>query len=561
MASWVPSLRAMLDIGNAFGQTYKSMRQRLSQYFSRITRSKVAMTLLFMAVGFAVYTPSFNNRFLLDDESQILHNNLIHSPSNIATFFLGSTMHQEGRALGGIYYKPVMSLSYSLLWWLSPNDPMPFHLYQLLLAISNALLLWWLLRRHMSDAASIAVSLMYLVHPINSEVVLYIADLQDVLYTFFGLIALNFLADSAGFGIPRFLGFAVLLLGSLLSKESGLLYFVACVVYAWTFKRGIWRRVAAAGSLALAIYLYLRIGVAHLTALTYHQNQIGRAALDVRLMTAPKVLASYLWKFIFPRDITATQDWVITEINGADFWLPLAFALAVLGLSVWYSLRCWRTTGGGLKFAFFTFCAFMGMGFHSHIVVPLDGTVADRWFYFSSIGIFAMIGLLMDRYLWPRFAAAATILSGIIILSLAVRSAVRSYDWYDNFAICSHDLRIFDASYDMHNNLGVEYYRQGNMPEAKKEFERSVQLAPGWDINWNNLGAVYSREGNLQKAEESYLRSMENGTYYMAYENYAGVLISQKRYGEAKAFVEQRALPMFPASPTLKEFSRILNSK
>ncbi|MGZ6478911.1 MAG: hypothetical protein ACXWQE_06395, partial [Bdellovibrionales bacterium] len=142
------------------------MQERLSQIFSNITRSKIAMTLLFMAVGFAIYAPSFGNRFLLDDESQVMQNSLIHSPSNIGVFFLGSTMHQESNtALGGIYYKPVMSLSYSLLWWMSPNDPVPYHLFQLLLVIANALLVWALLRRYMSEAAAVAVSLMFLVHP------------------------------------------------------------------------------------------------------------------------------------------------------------------------------------------------------------------------------------------------------------------------------------------------------------------------------------------------------------------------------------------------------------
>ncbi|MGZ3723684.1 MAG: tetratricopeptide repeat protein, partial [Bdellovibrionales bacterium] len=399
------------------------------------------------------------------------------------------------------------------------------------------------------------------VHPLNTEVVVYIADLQDALYTFFGLIALNFIADSENFTAGRFLIFSAVLLCYFLSKESGILYFVTCIVYAAVFNRKLWKRVAAASLLSLAVYFYLRIGVAHLTALTYKQNQIGRAAFDVRLLTAPKALASYLWKFIFPRDITATQDWVITQISWPDFWLPLIFALAVLAVSVWYAYRYWHELQGSLKFAFFTFWVFMGMGFHSHIIVSLDGTVADRWFYFSSIGLFAMIGLAMDRYLWPRKAFATGVACFLIIVALGVRSSVRSQDWYDNYTICLHDLQIFPDSYDMHNNLGVEYFRRGKVPEAKAEFERSVELAPDWDINWNNLGAAFNRLGDVKKAEESYLKSMDHGTYYMAYENYAGILVAQGRYAEAKVFINERALPMFPASRDLLTLAKALEAK
>jgi tetratricopeptide (TPR) repeat protein len=264
------------------------------------------------------------------------------------------------------------------------------------------------------------------------------------------------------------------------------------------------------------------------------------------------VLGSYLWKFIFPRDITATQDWVISQATWPDFWMPLICVSAILILSIWYALRYARENSGSLKFAFFTFWVFMGMGFHSHIFISLDGTTADRWFYYSSIGLCAMIGLFIDRGLLQRFPRAIIGGALAIVVALGVRSSVRSLDWYDNYTICLHDLQIFADSYDWHNNLGVELFRRGRIDEAKVEFERSVTLAPAWDINWNNLGAAYSRQGNVHKAEESYLKSMEHGTYYMAYENYAAVLVAEGRVDEARHFIAEKALPMFPASRTLK---------
>jgi protein O-mannosyl-transferase len=519
---------------------------------SSFTRSPIRVALLLLAIGFAVYGWSLNNHFLLDDESQVLQNELIHNPSNWPVFFLGSTMHQAGAALGGIYYKPIMSMCYSLLWWMDPGNSLPYHFFQLIMMIANALLVWGLLKRHMSELAALLMAILFLVHPINTEVVAYIADLQDVLYTFFGLLALNFLADTVKFSWPRKLAFTVLLLCSVLSKESGVLYFVTACVYAGVFKREHLRAVLVIAVLTLAFYFWLRIDIAHLTALTYSQNRIGRAPFDVRLLTAPLVLWSYLWKFVFPRDLTATQDWVVTDPSLLDFWLPLAGCVVVLAASVWYAIRYWRTYANNLKFAFFVFWVFMGMGFHSHIAVSLDGTVADRWFYFSSVGLVAMLGLLFDQLALTKFPRAGMTVCLAAILALSVRSSIRSLDWHDNYTLCLHDLQIFPDSYDMHNNLGVELFRKGKVAEAKKEFERSVELAPGWDINWNNLGAAFNALGDSQQAEKSYLTSMEHGTYYMAYENYASVLLVQGRIPEAKKFISEKALPLFPASRSLR---------
>jgi Flp pilus assembly protein TadD len=113
----------------------------------------------------------------------------------------------------------------------------------------------------------------------------------------------------------------------------------------------------------------------------------------------------------------------------------------------------------------------------------------------------------------------------------------------------------------MHNNLGVEYYRRGNVEEARKEFRKSTELAPMWDINWNNLGATYNYAGDLKTAEECYLRAMQHGTYFMAYENYAAVLVRQGRIVEAKKFISERALPMFPASQELLSLAREIQDK
>ena len=191
----------------------------------------------------------------------------------------------------------------------------------------------------------------------------------------------------------------------------------------------------------------------------------------------------------------------------------------------------------------------MGMGFHSNIILALDGTVAERWFYFPCIGLLGMLGLLLDEIPLSRFSVVASM--GVLFI-LGARSYERSADWPDNYTLCLHDLQILPNSYDLHNNLGVELFRRGQIDSAKKEFERSTELAPQWDINWSNLGAAYGRLGNFKRAEESYLLAMTHGGYFLAYENYASILVAEGRKDEARRFIAEKALPLFPGSEPLK---------
>jgi len=73
--------------------------------------------------------------------------------------------------------------------WQSGKQPFPFHLLQLLLHVTNAFLLFLILRKFVSSNISIPLAIIYLVHHINTEAVVYISDLQDILFVFFGLLA------------------------------------------------------------------------------------------------------------------------------------------------------------------------------------------------------------------------------------------------------------------------------------------------------------------------------------------------------------------------------------
>ena len=78
-------------------------------------------------IGIVVYFNSLFNGFIGDDYGQLVNNTAVHSLSNIIQFFSNSTF-STGTSIGtannlsGIYYRPFLSLVYSLLFTFFGGD-------------------------------------------------------------------------------------------------------------------------------------------------------------------------------------------------------------------------------------------------------------------------------------------------------------------------------------------------------------------------------------------------------------------------------------------------------
>ena len=52
----------------------------------------------------------------------------------------------------------------------------------------------------------------------------------------------------------------------------------------------------------------------------------------------------------------------------------------------------------------------------------------------------------------------------------------------------------------MYNALGVSYKRENKLEKAIKQFEKAVELQPGYVTAWNNLGDAYESQKDLKSA-------------------------------------------------------------
>jgi tetratricopeptide (TPR) repeat protein len=523
-------------------------RHLLSWKFFTTLTNKKAFLIIFI-LGIIVFSNSIFNNFIGDDFFQIVNNIPVHSIKNIPTFFTGGTFYSgEAQRQVGVYYKPLLNIIFSLIYTIFGPSVYPFHLFQIFLHILNACLLFLFLKHFFKKPLSLILSLIFLVHPINSEAVFYISGTQEPLFFFFGILALLILSNSESKKYLLFSG--VLLFLSLLSKETGILFFFVALVYTFIFNRKSFLALLGLSIAPVIFYFLLRTNaVGIFTAPS--SSSIAKLTLLGRFLNMPAMMFFYIKTFLFPLNLAYFYQWVYKQASFSHFVSPLIIDFGFLVTLLYFAVIIFKRH---LQRFFMIYTIFglwflIGLLFHLQIL-PLDLTVSERWFYFPVVGLVGMIGVLLEVFHFNFKNNWVLSIAILILVLLSVRTFIRSFDWRDEFKLDTHDVKVSKDSYALENGITVELTRRGQFEEAKQHAERSIQIFPH-SFNYTNLGNVYFALGDYKKAREAYLKAIEFGdNYYGAYENLALLGLVSGDFHENIDFIEQ-AIKKFPQDAKL----------
>src|SRR6266511_1389269 len=101
---------------------------------------------IFFILGLLIYGNSLLNSYIADDFGQVKENVTIRSVFNIPGQFIRSTFYQGNTQVDSDapFYRPVQSSVYSLIYLFSREYPFGFHLTQILVHITNSILIFFL---------------------------------------------------------------------------------------------------------------------------------------------------------------------------------------------------------------------------------------------------------------------------------------------------------------------------------------------------------------------------------------------------------------------------------
>jgi protein O-mannosyl-transferase len=501
-------------------------------YFVPFTTAK-AITWIAL-IGFVVYFNVLFNGFVWDDNTFIIVNPDIHA-FNLFHLFA------QNKFNGGSYYRPFSAVYFSLLWNFFGNMAFFYHLTQILLHILSACLVFYFLKRYLSIAISFFLVVIFLIHPIQVESVAYIGATQSELLFITGMSALLIsIRDSVSQKSLFAMSFFLLL--SLLTKETGILFFILILLYQFFYDRNRIKSFLPYILVPVVIYIPIRFLYAKIYVSKITTGPLGSLSLLQRIIEIPAIVFYYIKTFFYPAFLAIDQDWTSTSLTLTQFYLPLAIDSLFFFVTGAIGFYCYKKNRKYFKlYLFFLIWFLMGLGLHLQIF-PLDMTVADRWFYLPIVGLLGIFGVaLQNLQVKKKYKSVLIILALVCIVLLVIRTVIRNTNWVNEQTLYTHDMK---NNFELQSLIGTMYLQKHDLKDAKHYFITSISLYQCSGA-LNNLGVLYQSEGNLQAAQTQYLQAVKCDGKYKNYGNLVIVLYERHKYDLAETYAKE-AIRKFP---------------
>ena len=475
---------------------------------------------ILLGVGLALYAGTLWNGFVWDDL-------LTAVPSRP----LGEVLTQRT----GMYYRPLVMLSFALDRAVWGDLPAGFHLTNLLLHVAAAGLLATLAAAvGLGAGASLAAALVFLAHPVQPEAVTYVSGRTDVLCALFAL--LGFLAWRRARGpfdawaVAAGAAFAA----ALLSKEAAVLLPLALLL-------------PGAHPVASPPRPILPIAVAGVWAVllaTRAAPALLLADLPARLPTIAMAALEYARLLVWPSGLHLER---FTAVTGTSPGTAVTILTASLALLAGLVLLARRAPAGWLFLAIALLAYAPVSG-----IVPVYPAIATRalftpehFLYLPLLGLVPLVIGFVARA-WPPRAAAA--LPAVVVTLVAVWGAVvvdRNRDWRDEDTLFRHTIRWNPPTARVWFNLGNLALRRGHLEEAADRYRAALAREPNDGAAHLNLAITLDRtEPFTADAEEHYRKALESDpTLREAYRGLAAHLANRGEMEEARRLLAQAGPP------------------
>jgi Tfp pilus assembly protein PilF len=461
--------------------------------------------LVALFVVFDVYWPATNGQFLLDDT---------YLPYMLPDYARVSLIGW----LKGL--RPLLMFSYWLNFqYADParagtQDTFGYHFVNVVLHFFNGILVFLAIRKVMSWAAveawlstvlAIFSAGLFLLHPLQTESVSYVASRSETLSVFFVLATLVvFLyreSNAVGFGTTV----AVLALfgAAVLTKEHTAVLPVLLLLTDYYWNPGFslagirrnWRLyipLAVAGAMAVA--LVVRVLSSSISAgfgykeFTWYQY----------FFTECRVIWDYLWMFLLPIGQNLDPDFPISRSITDHGAIIAILGLLPVTIAAWVYRRRFPLA----SFGWFVFLILIAP---TSSFVPLKDPYAERRLYLPFIGLLFITVEFLRRWKISKNALIAAL--SLVLVAEAAATYQRNQLWTTAIDMWSDTVAKSPNKLRPRFQLAMAYFQAGHYPEAIEHFEKAAQLEPpnfdllvDWALAYDGVGKPADAIAKLRQA-------------------------------------------------------------
>lgn len=477
-------------------------------HVTTLERADLLILLGLAVVTFGIYAQVIGHRFVvIDDLSYIEGNPMVNRGVTPAGLVWAFTTFHSGN------WHPLTWIAHMIDSQLFGTIAGGHLLVNALIHAANTVLLFWfLLRTTRARWSSALVAALFALHPLHVESVAWASERKDTLSTFFGLLSLiAYVRYAEAPSVRRYAWTFITLALGLMSKPMLVTWpFVMLLLDYWPlgrFNGGPARRSLGGGGWSVVrglvrekIPLFVLVAASAVVT-TVAQSRGGavrtfeEASLSLRLSNALVSYAKYLLRAFWPNDLA-----VFYPFPGTDFpaWQVIGAALLLIGITAFCVFQ--RKTRPYLIVGWLWF---LGTLVPVIGVVQVGGqTMADRYFYIPSIGLFIAIVFgfadVAERLRVAPWVSAA--IANVVLVVLATLANSQIHRWSDSFTLFKHTLAVTPPNVAIENSLGFALQRNGRVDEAAAHFEKALQLTPDDHMSLLYMGVCRFYQGRVSEA-------------------------------------------------------------
>jgi protein O-mannosyl-transferase len=417
------------------------------------------LTLGIFAASFILYSGTFHHKFVLDDYGIIVSNKYTRMPfswENTKIIFSTPLRYGFYGNYENTLYRPLVKLLFNVEVNMLDGTPYGFHVVNVILYSILCMVIFLVLydvfqRKWLLPTLA---TLLFVVHPIHTEVVANIKSADEILGLLGIVLAIRCVQLYFNSQNKIYLPLAVLsYLVALFSKESSVVGVGLVAIFIFFFTNATLKKnVVISGMLLFCALFFLACRSLSLEGL--HKMEFNgwdnilflcRDSAE-KFATSISLLGLYIQKFILPFPLSCDYSYSVIKpvgTNEPSFLISLVILVSMLIYSIKNFMKKDLVAFGFIWF-------FVGFSLTSNIFFPIGISFAERLFFLPSLGLCLSAVLLINRFIlkiqkinttWQltpsKYLAAAMI---PVFLVYSVKTYSRSMDWKNDYNLYTKDL-------------------------------------------------------------------------------------------------------------------------
>jgi cytochrome c-type biogenesis protein CcmH/NrfG len=525
--------------------------------------SKKQFSYFFFALSFLLYFNTISNDFSMDDSFVTRSHPFVTKGFDGIKDILTSPYLNDQKLKGE--FRPVAQITFAIEYQFFGENPHINHFFNVLFYALICVLVFKLFTTIFDETYYKYILLgllIFLVHPLHTEVVASIKNRENLLGTLFGLLAcLQAIKHIKEEKVIHFIFSSFLLLIAIASKVDSVIFVFFIILIAYYYKKPKY------------IFIYFISFILVFGAFTLYKFSIfPRVPRNTEIHETPllgeaKTLANTfklsmltLWYYVklmiipYPfRFYYGTGLINIPAWSNPIVWISFLIHIALLAFGVIGFIK--RTFTG---FAILWYLG--GIFVFSQLVEPVIGIVAERHLFTSSIGgsmllsfgiikLYTYLKTKNTSYVTPLIVAISAVLIVFCILTLK-----RNKEWQNAVTLYHADEKYLQESIFFHVEMGNNYSREtgndpndpkyvANLNRSIKEYKIVLQKMPGNVPIMYNLGVSYLRVGKPFNANQVFKETYQKDSSYRAINHLLGLTyLFQKDTTQAVKYFKKELL-------------------